>query len=498
MEAMNTLILTAIFLSLLLMWLRRDSTRYARMPPGPTPLPLIGNLLQITGNVPYKHFLKLSETYGPVMTVHLGGLRVVVLVGYEAVQEALVQHADSFAGRPKLPLFVRIASGYGVITSNGDNWKHMRRFSLTTLRNFGMGKHSIEQYIQEEAQHLVEKLCKTKGSPFDPSMSLSQAVANVICSIVFGERFEYDDENFAHLLFYTKSVSLLLFIYLFIFLIFLKMYNMFPKLFNFLPGPHKAIFGANDELKQFTSTFAEKHRKDLSPDSPQDFIDTFFKKMKQESANPNTVFHCDNLVQSVLELFVAGTETTSTTLRFGFLILIKYPHIQEKVQKEIDEVIGHQRSPTMADKKKMPYTNAVIHEIQRLADLVPMNLPHATTEDTHFRNYMIPEGTIVLPLLHSVLHDKKLFKSPHSFDPGHFLDETGCFKMNPAFIPFSTGKRVCLGESLAQMELFLFFTTLLQNLSLSSTEDPANLSLLPCASSFLNIPMPYTLLINPR
>ncbi|XP_028652807.1 cytochrome P450 2G1-like [Erpetoichthys calabaricus] len=492
MEAMNTLILTAIFLSLLLMWLRRDSTRYARMPPGPTPLPLIGNLLQITGNVPYKHFLKLSETYGPVMTVHLGGLRVVVLVGYEAVQEALVQHADSFAGRPKLPLFVRIASGYGVITSNGDNWKHMRRFSLTTLRNFGMGKHSIEQYIQEEAQHLVEKLCKTKGSPFDPSMSLSQAVANVICSIVFGERFEYDDENFAHLLALITN-SLLIFSRPLA-----QMYNMFPKLFNFLPGPHKAIFGANDELKQFTSTFAEKHRKDLSPDSPQDFIDTFFKKMKQESANPNTVFHCDNLVQSVLELFVAGTETTSTTLRFGFLILIKYPHIQEKVQKEIDEVIGHQRSPTMADKKKMPYTNAVIHEIQRLADLVPMNLPHATTEDTHFRNYMIPEGTIVLPLLHSVLHDKKLFKSPHSFDPGHFLDETGCFKMNPAFIPFSTGKRVCLGESLAQMELFLFFTTLLQNLSLSSTEDPANLSLLPCASSFLNIPMPYTLLINPR
>uniref|UniRef100_A0A8C4RDU5 Cytochrome P450 2G1-like n=1 Tax=Erpetoichthys calabaricus TaxID=27687 RepID=A0A8C4RDU5_ERPCA len=485
MEAMNTLILTAIFLSLLLMWLRRDSTRYARMPPGPTPLPLIGNLLQITGNV-CKVFNPSSETYGPVMTVHLGGLRVVVLVGYEAVQEALVQHADSFAGRPKLPLFVRIASGYGVITSNGDNWKHMRRFSLTTLRNFGMGKHSIEQYIQEEAQHLVEKLCKTKGSPFDPSMSLSQAVANVICSIVFGERFEYDDENFAHLLALITN-SLLIFSRPLA-----QMYNMFPKLFNFLPGPHKAIFGANDELKQFTSTFAEKHRKDLSPDSPQDFIDTFFKKMKQVTNLKRNRLH------EVLELFVAGTETTSTTLRFGFLILIKYPHIQEKVQKEIDEVIGHQRSPTMADKKKMPYTNAVIHEIQRLADLVPMNLPHATTEDTHFRNYMIPEGTIVLPLLHSVLHDKKLFKSPHSFDPGHFLDETGCFKMNPAFIPFSTGKRVCLGESLAQMELFLFFTTLLQNLSLSSTEDPANLSLLPCASSFLNIPMPYTLLINPR
>ncbi|XP_051774822.1 cytochrome P450 2B19-like isoform X2 [Erpetoichthys calabaricus] len=430
--------------------------------------------------------------YGPVMTVHLGGLRVVVLVGYETVQEALMQHAGAFAGRPKLPLFNAVSNGLGLVNSNGDGWREVRKFSLTTLRDFGMGKCSIEEYIKEEAQHLVENLRKTKGSPCDPTVFLTPAVSNVICSIMFGKRFEYNDADFAHLLDIVNQ-----FTYLFS-RTFVQMYNIFPKLISFVPGPLKTTLDLRAEFMQFLAKVVEEHRETLCADSPRDYIDMFLIKMKQEINNPETPFHYSNLLQSLLDLFLAATETTSTTLQFALLILIKYPHIQEKVQKEIDEVIGHQRSPTMVDRRKMPYTCAVMHEIQRLGDLVPMCVPHATTEDTHFRGYVIPEGTMVMPLLHSVLHDKRHFKSPYSFDPGHFLDDNGCFKINPAFLPFSTGKRVCLGEGLAQMEFFLFLSTLLQNLSVMATVDPANLSLLPCASSFIKVPQHYKILVSPR
>uniref|UniRef100_A0A8C4RBF9 Cytochrome P450 n=1 Tax=Erpetoichthys calabaricus TaxID=27687 RepID=A0A8C4RBF9_ERPCA len=451
MELFGTLVLATIVLAMLFLLFRMDSSRNANMPPGPTPLPIVGNLLQ---HIKIMFFLlsapQLKDTYGPVMTVHLGSMRAVVLVGFEAVHEALVQQADVFAGRGVSPLTMKLTGDFGLIQSNGERWKQIRRFSLSTMRDFGMGKRSIEEWIQEEAKHLTEEFRKTKGSPCDPTIFLSRAVSNVICSIVFGQRFDYQDKKFINL------VSLV-----------------------------------NENLRLIEYFL-------LYIDSPRDFIDSFLIKMKQEDKNPATEFHHDNLNITVLNLFSAGTETTSTTLRYGLLILMKYPHIQEKVQKEIDMVIGRDRAPAMEDRRKMPYTDAVLHEIQRFIDLVPLNGFHKTTKDTIFRGYTIPADTVVIPVLYSVLFDKTKWATPHSFNPGHFLDENGCFKMNSAFMPFSTGKRICAGEGLAKMELFLFFTTLLQNFSFRSTEDPANISLLPDSKSFFKRPLPYTFLAIPR
>ncbi|XP_077147762.1 cytochrome P450 2K1-like [Ranitomeya variabilis] len=155
-------------------------------------------------------------------------------------------------------------------------------------------------------------------------------------------------------------------------------------------------------------------------------------------------------------------ETTSTTLKWGFLLMMKYPEIQRNVQKEIETVIGS-AEPQMIHRKQMPYTDAVIHEIQRFANLVPTNVPHQTTQDVTLKGFFLPKGTHIIPSLTSVLRDDKYFKKPDDFYPQHFLDSDGNFVKNEAFLPFSAGKRSCAGENLAKMELFLFFTKLLQN-----------------------------------
>ncbi|MBZ3881377.1 Cytochrome P450 2C42 [Sciurus carolinensis] len=169
----------------------------------------------------------------------------------------------------------------------------------------------------------------------------------------------------------------------------------------------------------------------------------------------------------------------------------------EKVQEEIDRVIGRQCSPCMQDKSSMPYTEAVLHEIQRYIDLVPTNLPHAVNCDTKFRNYFIPKGTSIITSLTSVLHDSKEFPNPETFDPGHFLDKNGKFKKSDYFMPFSTGKRVCAGESLACMELFLFLTTILQNFHLKSVVDPKDLDTTPVATGFVSVPPAYQICFIP-
>ncbi|XP_063780805.1 putative inactive cytochrome P450 2G1 [Pseudophryne corroboree] len=157
------------------------------------------------------------------------------------------------------------------------------------------------------------------------------------------------------------------------------------------------------------------------------------------------------------------------------------PLVPGKVQQEIDEVTESQRPPGIMDRAQMPYTNAVVHEIQRVLDLAPTAHYHALTEDTYCISPVVPvyaahltvmgtssgHGTTVIPFISSVLSDPSQWETPNDFNPGHFLDDKGQFRTRPAFMAFSAGKRICAGENLARMELFLLFSALLQKFTFS-------------------------------
>ncbi|XP_028818632.1 cytochrome P450 2G1-like [Denticeps clupeoides] len=489
MDAYFTLGLAGLVLLLLLVvGMRKDKCRQA---PGPFAFPLIGNLHQMKRHTRFKTFMKWSKQYGPVITVYMGLQRVVLLVGYETVKEALVDQAEDFSGRAPVPFVYKATRGYGLLISNGERWRQLRRFTLTTLRDFGMGRKKMESWIQEESKHLVDLFRENKSGPFDPSFFISRAVANVICTLVFGQRFSYKDAQFLRLLQIVnnllKSSSSP----------FSRLYNIFPRLRNYLPGDHKRIFKEVEELRNFSMDKIIKHEETLNPDDPRDYIDCFLMRLNEKNL-PCTEFHYDNLISTVLNLFLAGTETTSSTLRYTLMLLTKYPHIQEKMQKEIDDVIGQTRSPTMEDRKSLPYTNAVIHEAQRFLDIAPIGVPHCATADISFKGYIIPKGTVILPLLHSALRSEDHWDSPWSFNPNHFLDKNGNFNTNPAFIPFSLGKRACVGESLARMELFLFLVTLLQHFTFSSPGGPDIVDISPEYSNFRNIQRRYELIVTPH
>ncbi|XP_066463037.1 cytochrome P450 2C16-like [Eleutherodactylus coqui] len=486
------LIVFIVFILLSLTQARKGKSN-GNLPPGPTPLPILGNILQLDGNEVFKSLNKLSEKYGPVYTIHMGMDPVVVLCSCDAVKEALINNADDFGARGHMPILDRISNGgHGVVGSNGERWKQLRRFSLMTLRNFGMGKRSIEQRIQEEAQFLMEELQKSQAQPLDPTLYFSKAVSNVICSVVFGNRFEYEDKEFLKLLSHFNQI------FKGFSSVWAQMYNVYPKVMGKIPGPHQKMFSASDCIQEFVEKSVRTHKETFDPSDPRDFIDCFLIKMEQEKDNPETEFHMKGLVNTTFDLFAAGTETVSTTLRYGLMILLKHPDVEERIHEEIDKVIGRDRAPSIEDRSHMPYMDAVIHEIQRFIDLLPLGLPHKVTRDLKFRNFFIPKGTTIFPMLSSVLRDPKQFSYPNQFNPGHFLDDKGKFSRNDGFMPFSSGKRICAGEGLARMELFLFFTTILQNFSLRSSVGIEEIDLAPLMSGFGNFPRYYKLAFIPR
>ncbi|KAM4697764.1 cytochrome P450 2W1 [Rhinophrynus dorsalis] len=424
-----------------------------KMPPGPMPLPLIGNLYLLDIRRQDLSLIKLSEKYGPIFTIHLGRRKAVVLTGLQTIKEALVESADTFSDRAAYPIFHAIQHGNGIFFASGEMWRTTRRFTISSMRTLGMGKKPIEDRVVEELQFLTEKIQSFNGNNFK-LREFACAPTNIIFAMLFGNRFEYKDPI------YVKMLDLIDDIIVLLGSPYLQIFNLYP-VFGFLMKTHKIILAKIDEICEILKNDIKEKRQRINNSCLTTFIETIIAKHEEEKHNEKTLFHEDNVLATILDLVMAGTETTSTTLQWAILLMMKYPDVQEKVQTEIHKVLESGRLPRYEDRNMMPYTHAVIHEVQRFANLIPQ-MPHATSADVSFKGYHIPKGTTIIPLLASVLYDKTQWATPDEFNPNHFLDSEGKFVKREAFVPFSTGRRLCLGEGIAKVELFIFFTGLLQ------------------------------------
>ncbi|XP_062421988.1 cytochrome P450 2K1-like [Pungitius pungitius] len=433
----------------------KDETRE---PPGPKPLPLLGNLLQMDLKRIDCSLVDLSKKYGSVFTVYLGSQKVVILAGNKTVKEALVNYAVEFGERYISPSSHDFSGEQrnGILFGNGESWKEMRRFAVSNLRDFGMGKKAAEDKIIEEIQYLIDVFERHEGQPFSNAKSINYAVSNIISSIVFGSRFEYSDEEFKLMvtranenLQLAGSSSM-------------QLFNMFPWIFRWARNRMRLkrnVAENRNQMKRLIGRLQET----LNVEMCRGYVDSFLahKQKLEDLKITDSHYNLDNLVSTAVSLFAAGTDTTGTTLRWVLLLMAKYPQIQDQVQAELSRVVGD-RQVRAEDRKILPFADAVIHETQRFANIFPIALRHQTSTDVTFQGYFIRKGTPVFPLLTSVLWDESEWESPRTFNPAHFLDKDRKFVKRDAFMPFSAGRRACPGEGLAKMELFLFFTSLVQ------------------------------------
>uniref|UniRef100_A0A673IIB5 Cytochrome P450, family 2, subfamily X, polypeptide 10.2 n=1 Tax=Sinocyclocheilus rhinocerous TaxID=307959 RepID=A0A673IIB5_9TELE len=443
--------LVLLCLGAFLLCLQFRIRRPKNFPPGPTPVLFFGNLLQLDCTNPLKDFDKVSTS------------PAVVLTGQKMIRQALITQAAEFAGRSDNMMISHVTNSKGVIMANyGESWREHRRCALTTLRNFGLGKRSMEQRILEEVKYICSHLEESAGKSIDPEHLYHQAASNIIASIIFGSRFTYKDEYFQTLITNIEKLTKIVigqWAMLYEIAPLLRIFRLpFCKAFHYFAGIENHILKVVNE-----------HKKSHVTGEPRDLIDCYLEEMEKR-ADQRTTFDDSQMVTLLFDLFAAGTETTSNTLRTLTLYLMTHTHIQEQCQRETDEVLGDREHVTFEDRNAMPYVQAVIHEGQRVADIVPLSMFHTATTNAQLWGY-IPKGTIIIPYLSSALREASQWKFPHEFNPQNFLNDKGEFVKPDAFMPFSAGSRVRLGENLARMELFLMLVTVLRRFRLVWPED---------------------------
>ncbi|MEQ2212814.1 hypothetical protein XENOCAPTIV_005459 [Xenoophorus captivus] len=438
---------------------------YRNIPPGPQPWPVVGNF----GGLLLPPFIRRwsgqtsnpnigvmealtsqANVYGNIYSLFVGSQLLVVLNGYEVVKDALSNHPDVFSDRPDVPAISILTKRKGIVFAPyGPVWRKQRKFCHATLRNFGLGRLSLEPCIQQGVASVKAELLRLNeergGSGVDPSKLISNAVSNVICSLILGQRFHHEDPEFRTILdlmcrgleICINSSAVLI--------------NIFPLLYYLPFGVFKELRLVERDITVFLKKIIGNHGETLDPDNPRDLTDMYLMEMltQQAAGEEGSSFTEDYLFYIIGDLFIAGTDTTTNSVLWVLLYMVLYPDIQGLCQSGSVNITSPKHRLTcqhfnqtclLCESWPASMTNPL--RIMHLM-MLPSNCldfrPGPGRDRHKFRGYTIPKGTVIMPNLYSVHRDPSVWDDPNTFNPARFLDDEGKLLRREFFIPFGIG-----------------------------------------------------------
>ncbi|XP_063841591.1 cytochrome P450 2L1-like [Scylla paramamosain] len=428
------------------------------LPPGRWGLPLVGYV-----PLPFKsledHLRDLYKKHGSIYIWRMGVHIMVFLHDQKMAREAFT--STDFIDRPPWQIFcLGEKSPKGVVGSNGLLWQNNRRFALRQLRDLGMGKSKLVAAVHTQAAMMVEEIKKQAGRPARLPHAMSVAVVNIVWQMVGNIQFKVTDPKFVE---FRECVELLMDS-----MKNLAIFDLLPWLGKILPRPilnricHlDLVENAKEKFFAYFKEVIAEHKKTLDRDNPRDLIDAYLTEMEKE--NPDSTCSERDLCFLIFDLFNAGSLTTRDTTVWMIFYLANYPRVQEKLQRELDEVLPRGTLPNLEDKPRLPYTEAVVHELLRITSLAALGAQHVATRDTEIGGYTIPKGSIISNVISEIHRDTRHWDNPDDFLPERWITAEGKFSAKKAgFMPFGVGKRQCVGEGLARMEVFMFTVALFQ------------------------------------
>ncbi|CAD5124560.1 DgyrCDS12835 [Dimorphilus gyrociliatus] len=427
-------------------------------------LPIVGIIpfIVLSGKTTFQYCTYLSKRRRKKsFFISFARLPFFIINGYDDIKETLVKSSTAAAGRPgpETSLYLVNPEAKGILNRDySQEFVSQRQACLQILRNFGFGKRSSEDRIQEEALALTNKLLEY-DKPLNPTSIIQNSVANVICNMVFGSRYEYNNSIF------DKLISNLNFMASFQYHKCIALYLPFmAKYSTYLQTNIKC----QTEIIEFIQSEIDKNQEYLRNEEEQEnFIYSYLKLMKEKSDDSS--FSTEQLKFVVFDFFFGGTETTATAISWALIYLANRPELQRRLQEEIDRVIGD-GVVSLHNKNETLLLDAFIQETLRISTPVPMTVLHKAIADLSVNGLHLPKGALFTANLHSVLHDETIFKEPETFNPDRFIQNDNILRPDE-LIPFGLGKRLCLGEQLAKQELYIFIASLIQRFEFSRVDE---------------------------
>ncbi|KAJ7241848.1 cytochrome P450 [Mycena rebaudengoi] len=444
--------------------------RKTRLPPGPRPLPLISNILDVPSKQPWRTYYNWSHQYGSdILSLRLPGLNLVILNSAKAIQELLVERPHSTMLGDLMGL-----SWVFAFMDYGDRWKEYRRLFHRAYVSEGVADSRAHELMA--ARRLLKRFLSNKGH-YERELRL--AAGDVILSVTYGISPASGEDVFVRLA--EKAVGALATAALGGYLV-----DLYPPLRNipsWLPGgafKRKAAMWKR-LLDQMRVVPFEHAKSELAKGSQTaSVVSRIIASIQYDSVGAAEE---EDVAQSVLgTAYIAGSDAAkypipqSVGIMCSFILAMAlHPQIQKTAQKALDVSLGG-RLPDFSDYGHTPYIEALINEVLRWNPVAPVGIFHATSQDDAYRRYVIPKGSVVVPNIWAVLHDPEVYGAhPERFRPERFLTPEGA--MNPK-VPdtdaaFGFGRRICPGRVMARNTLWITIASILAVFDITDPVDAA-------------------------
>nr|XP_043637203.1 cytochrome P450 Tp4149-like [Erigeron canadensis] len=434
--------LSFLVASIFIIWILSNSRNKKNLPPSPWKLPLIGNLHQLGPSL-HQSLLDMAKKHGPLMLVHVGSVPLLVATSVEASQLILKTHDLVFCNRPHLKIPNKIFYGSKDIAfaPYGEHWRQVKSIAVLQLLS-KTRVHSFRKVREEETANMLQEIGESYGSSVNLSELFVALTNNVVCRVALGKT--YRGLKFKNLL--ARLMGLLGY---------LSIGNYIPLLswIDRLSGIERKTNEVAKEFDDLLEGVIDEHIKRRETkvegdDAAQDLVDILLDVQKESAGG--FVVHKDTIKAVILDVFAAGTDTTSTNIEWAVSELVKHPRVMKKLQQEVTEIANGKSMVTEDDLSKMKYLKAVIKETLRFHIPVPLLVQRETTQDVNIMGYDIPAGTPVVINAWAIAREPSVWEEPNEFKPERFLNNPVDYRgLHYEFIPFGAGRRGCPGIEFA-------------------------------------------------